>query len=181
MPYAQTDELTGLTSSDHSNADLLIKLASNSVDSYLRRPLTERQYSEVLPASGERALWVVSAGWPLEVVEAIEDDTTLTEGEHFRVRPDGSLWRTSPWRHEVEVTYKTGFKDDSAEMLTAKRITLELASRAAGNPQLLDSLTIDGASPSFMTREGQSMLTQFALSSLQKQELDPLRWRRRLA
>lgn len=183
MTYADPAELEKLTQCESETAKLALQLATNAVDSYLRRSLEVSEDSKVLPASGDRALYVVPAGWPLKVESVTVDDATLTEGEDFRVRADGVLWRLAGrrWNRDVEITYQTGFKGDAPELLTAKRIVLELASRAVANPQLLDSLTLDGTSPNFVVREGQNTLPQFALSALQRASLDPMRWRRRLA
>lgn len=183
MQYATTAELTNLADCEPDSAELMVKLASSTVDAYLRHSLGETDESQVLAASGERTLWVVPAGWPLSAVSVALGDDALTEGEDFRVRADGALWRLDGkrWDTEAEVSYTTGFAEGSAELLTAKRVTLELAARAVANPQLLDSLSVDGAAPSFVVRDGQGVLPQFTLSAVQRQDLDPLRWRRRMA
>ncbi len=182
MAYATPAEL-GTLAQEGQNEDtalLLLTLASNEVDRRVRRPLAEAKESQVLAGTGKRTIPVVAPGWPLTVESVVVGDDTLTEGEDFRVRADGTLWRLGGkvWDEEIEVTYTTGFKEDSSWMLTAKRITLEVAARAAGNPQWLDSITVEGASPSFMTREGQTALPQLTLTATQRRDLDPIRWRR---
>lgn len=183
MPYAAPDDLKSLTGCDHDNASLVLDLASSAIDSYVRHDLNEAEESVVLHPSGGRLLWVVPAGWPLKVSSVVEGDVTLTEGKDFRVRADGAVKRLDDetWTDEVEVTYTTGFAADSIELLTAKRICLEVAARAVANPQWLDSITVDGTSPSFMTREGQDALPQVTLTGMQRADLRPLIWRRRLA
>ncbi|OSM43465.1 hypothetical protein [Nesterenkonia sp. PF2B19] len=183
MPYATPDELKSLTGCEHENAELVLQLASSTIDAYVRHSLTEAEVEEVLPGSGRPVLWVVPPGWPLDVATVVEGDAEAFEGEDFRVRADGALRRLDGevWDEDVEITYTTGFEEDSAELLTAKRITLELAARAVANPQLLDSLGFDSTSPSFVVREGQNVLPQLTLSGLQREDLRPLIWRRRLA
>lgn len=183
MPYAAPDDLKALTQCDHENAALVLDLASSTVDAVVQHDLNEGKESAILRPSGGRTLWVVPAGWPLEIVSLVEGDDTLADGEDFRVRADGSLRRLGgdEWTGEVEVTYMTGFAVDSVELLTAKRITLEVAARAVANPQLLDTISIDGTSPSFVVRDGQGVLPQLTLSAAQRADLQRFRWRRRLA
>lgn len=183
MTYATAAELQSLTGCEHANADLVLDLASSAVDSHVGHTLTSAQEGVVLAPSGPHILWVVPAGWPLTVSSVVEDDVTLTEGEDFRVRADGALRRLGDevWGEAVEVTYETGFGVDSPELLTAKRIVLELAARAVANPQMLDTISVEDASPSFVVRDGQGVLPQLTLSAAQRADLRPLIWRRRLA
>lgn len=184
MAYATPAELGAFVQEGQAEdtALLLLELASNEVDRRVRRPLAEASESQVLAGTGRRTVPVVAPGWPLAVASVVVGDDTLTEGEDFRVRADGSLWRLGgrTWDKgsEIEVSYTTGFDSESSWMLTAKRITLEVASRAAANPQLLASFAVDGASPGFVVKDGSRVLPQLTLTATQRQDLDPIRWRR---
>ncbi|NWN89188.1 MAG: hypothetical protein HLX51_11725 [Micrococcaceae bacterium] len=180
--YADPTELTRLTKCSLEDAQLFIELASNAVDEYVGHSLKKGPESRVIRSEDSRTLWVVPAGWPLLELTVTVGDKELADGIDYRVRADGALRRlTASWWGEVEVSYTTGFDEYSTEWQTAKRIVLEIAARAMANPQLLDSINVAGANPSFVARDGQHVLPQFALSLLQRQALDPLRWRRRLA
>lgn len=176
--YATTVDLDAVVGADQ---DTLLELASDAVDDEVGRPLTEAEYVETFEPDGDR-IWVVAAGWPLEVASVVEDGTTLTVDDDFTVAADGALDRVGrTWGDEVTVTFTTGFADGSEALKTARRIVLQLASMAAANPQGLDQFSADGVSPSFVVRDGGMSLPPLTLNVAQKRQLAHLKWRRRLA
>lgn len=182
--YATSNDLVDLVQGDipQATAQLLLQLASDAVDGEVGASLEELEYTETFePGDDVSKLWLVPAGWPVDVDTVTEDGTVLTVGDDYTVTGDGALVRAEgSWGDEVEVVYTTGFID-GPPLSTAKRIVLQLASMAAANPQGFDSLSADGVSPSFLVREGTTALAPVTLNTVQKRQLAPWRWRRRLA
>lgn len=189
MAYVTASDLADLIQHtlDVDTATLLVNRASGAVDGYVRKPLAEDTYTETFTASSQELspdrtrLWVVPPGWPLTVGQVDEDGETLTADDYL-VEPDGKVVRLDAdgqhdqWGENVTVTYTTGFADDSFELQTAERIVLEVAAEAAANPQNLDSFSGDGVSMNF--RRGHGVLS---LAKEHREQLHPLKWRRRWA
>lgn len=189
MAYVTASDLNDLIQHtlDVSTAALLVDRASGAVDGYVRKPLGETSYTETFAKSsqefspGRTRLWVVAPGWPLSVSTVAEDSATLTSDDYL-LEPDGKIVRLDAdgqeqtWGDEVTVTYTTGFTPGSFELQTAERIVLEVAAEAAANPQNLDSFSGDGVSMNF--RRGHGVLS---LAKEHRDQLHPLRWRRRWA
>lgn len=189
MAYVTASDLDGLVQHtlDLGTATLLIDRASGAVDGYVRKPLAEDTYTETFTKSSQELspdrtrLWVVPPGWPLSVSAVVEDGATLTAGDYL-VEPDGKVVRIDAdgqrqqWGDIITATYTTGFAAGSFELQTAERIVLEIAAEAAANPQNLDSFSADGVSMNF--RRGHGALS---LAKEHRDQLHPLKWRRRWA
>lgn len=180
MPYAVAPDLDALVQGTvpEATAELLIELASSAVDQYVGKPLAEGTYTETFFPSGDR-IWIAAPDWPVEVTNVNEDDVVLIVDDDYSLTASGALDRASgDWGSVVAITYTTGFATTSPEYNTARRIVLEMAARAAANPQHLDSITVDGQTPSFVTRDNNLSLPPLTMSELQKKDLAHLRWRR---
>lgn len=195
MAYATAADLDALVqdSITAATATLLLDLASGEVDGYVRKPLTEDSYTETFDEDAPqrsqdgKRIWLVPANWPVTLSQVDEDGTTLTVDDDYKVTARGELVRLDSdgdedeWGDEVKVTYTTGFPAGATALSTAKRIVLEVAARAAANPQHLDSLTADGVAPSFVSRDNNLALPPVSLTGMHKRDLKPWQWRRMLA
>lgn len=177
MVYAEPGELDAFTQGDPAT---LLARAEGAVNDHVGRPLAEAEYTETFVLGGRR-LWLVAPGWPATVTAVVEDDVALTPDD-YTLTEDGALDREGgSWGDPVTVTYTTGFLAGSPQLETAKRVVLQLAAMAAANPQGLDSIALDGATPSFVVRDNNLALPPLSLSQTQKDELDRFKWRRRWA
>lgn len=180
MAYATPEDLDALVQGEipAATATLLLDLASAEVDRETHRgqALTIAERTETLDGSGNATLWL---DWPITAVNSVTVDGELLVVE------DDYTWSRSGWltrigcdwssdEQSIEVVYSVGFATGSPELLIAKRITLEIASRVAANPQALKSFTADGVTATF----GDHGL---GLSDEQKDDLAPLKSRRRRA
>jgi len=179
MPYASPDELNDLLGYEvePARASLLLELASTLIDEEAGQPIGEERVTDVVDGSGNQ--WLVVPRWPVAGISevkilAADGDKTLAESA-YRWSRSGWLYRVDDhWPHRprsVEVTYDAGWEEGSTGYETARLVCLDVAARAAANPQGLESLNADGTSVGFSN-------PPLVLTSAQRQKVHRLSARR---
>lgn len=180
--FATSAELatyTGDTALDGARGELLLEQASAIIRNHCRQTFDLVEDDEV-ELRGSRASRLKLPERPVvSVSEVLIDGTETTSWRLVR----DTLVRTGPgvdsfderssrgWGspdYTVTVTYTHGFAAGTQAMDTLKAICLQVAGRAAGNPQHLQSFAADGvtlgfdsAGPFGLTAAEQSILDRF--------------------
>lgn len=133
-------QFTGDDSLDSQRGDLLVQSASAIIRNHCRQTLTLVENDEV-ELRGTRLKRLVLPERPvIDVTSVMLDGNEV--GDYRRVR-DG-LWRDGRWGGKdslVEVTYSHGFAFHAPAMETFRAVCLQVAARAAANPQSFNSFT----------------------------------------
>lgn len=171
MAFATATDLARLTGDDTLNSprgDLLLQMASAVIRNHCRQTL-DLVEDDAVELRGTTARRLLLPERPVVSVASVTlDGETVAATEYTKVR-DG-LWRTAGWGGRdqlVTVTYTHGFGPGSAALGTIEAICLQVAARAAANPQSLDSYGADGVSLSFgggvaLTSAEQAILGRFS-------------------
>ena len=143
MAFADSATLaafTGDPSLDSIRGDLLLDAASAIIRNHCRQTFDIVENDEV-ELRGTTLKRLMLPERPVIDVTSVKVDGETVEN-YSRVR-DG-LWRNQGWCGKsslVEVTYSHGFAPDSLAMEVFKAVCIQVAARAAANPQSFNSFT----------------------------------------
>ena len=133
-------EFTGDDSLDGARGDLLLEAASAIIRNHCRQTFDLVEDDEVeLRGTGKCRLLLPER--PVVSVSSVTVGGVETT-DFARVR-DG-LWRQGGWGGEstlIQVVYTHGFAENTPTMETLKAVCLQVAGRAAANPQSFNSFT----------------------------------------
>ena len=133
-------EFTGDESLFGARGDLLLESASAIIRNHCRQTLHLVENDEV-ELRGTRSQRLMLPERPVVDVTSVQVGGVAVE-DWSRVR-DG-LWRSGGWGGPstlVEVTYSHGFDEESPAWKTFEAVCLQVAARAAANPQSFNSFT----------------------------------------
>ena len=145
MPFADTLTLAEFTGDDSLNGtrgQLLLESASAIIRNHCRQTFDLVEDDEVELRGTARSRLLLPERPVVSVASVTLDGDTLDADSYSRVR-DG-LWRQNGWGDEstlVQVTYTHGFAEGTPAMETLKAVCLQVAARAAANPQSFNSFT----------------------------------------
>lgn len=143
MTFADSATLSAFTgdpSLDSPRGDLLIESASAIIRNHCRQTFDIVENDEVELRGTSLKRLMLPERPVVDVTSVAVDGETV---ENYRRVRDG-LWRNEGWGGKsslVEVTYSHGFAVDSAAMEVVKAVCLQVAARAAANPQSFNSFT----------------------------------------
>lgn len=133
---------TGDDDLDGVRGTLLLESASAIMRNHCRQTLDLVSNDEVELRGTALKRLVLPERPVVDVTSVKVDGTALDSDDYDRVR-DG-LWRNARWGGKdtlIEVTYSHGFAANSAAMEVFKAVCLQVAARAAANPQSFNSFT----------------------------------------
>ena len=142
-------EFTGDDSLNGARGELLLESASAIIRNHCRQTFDLVEDDEVELRGTARSRLLLPERPVVSVASVTLDGDTLGADSYSRVR-DG-LWRQNGWGDEstlVQVTYTHGFAEGTPAMETLKAVCLQVAARAAANPQSFGGFDIDGLSAS---------------------------------